>query len=276
MVSWEEDSPSEPPGERPRDRKIDEAKKLVLRFLSDNEGVFYIKQLQVLLEENFYHWIVGRAVGELIDDDAIGSQEVARKNGKAVFVFRKALRYRQRRIKKAVQVIEKFSAQEVARGCGESAENLFLVAFMAHGFAFASTDISEQRNTRKYAGKVWAATNHELDFIIARDGIAYGAEVKNTWDYIPRNEMRMKQLMCRFLGVKPLFIWRFAPKNYMWEIIKGGGYGMIFKTHIFPSTHKALVEEIKSVLDLDCDCPRRIPDGILQKFVSWHKRSVRV
>jgi hypothetical protein len=272
-MSWDEQDYGRAQGEeRPRDAKIDAAKKLVLEFLSNHTGVFYIKQLQVLLEGNFYHWIVGRAVGELIDEDAVGSQKVPLKNGKAVFLFKRSLRYRQRRIKKAVQVIQKYSLQEVSRGSGEWAENLFLVALMAHGFAFASRDISEQRNTKRYAGQEWPETMHQLDFIVARDGIAYGAEVKNTWDYIPPNELRVKQRMCEFLGLKPLFIWRYAPKSYMWKIIQGGGYGMIFKTHIFPPTHKALAEEISMVLRLECDCPRRIPDGILERFVKWHQK----
>jgi hypothetical protein len=276
-VSWDdEDFGLTRETERPRDPKIDGAKKLVLDFLTKNEGVFYIKQLQVLLEGDYYHWIVGRAVGELLEERAIGSQEESLKTGKAVFLFRRGLRYRQRPIKTAKRIIEEYSLQEVSRGCGEWAENLFLVALMAHGFSFASSDIAEQRNTRRYADKQWSETMHQLDFIVARDGIVYGAEVKNTWDYIPPSELRLKQRMCEFFGIKPLFIWRFAPKSYMWEIIEGGGYGMIFKAHIFPPTQQKLVEKIKGVLNLECDCPRRIPDGILQRFVNWHVKKNKV
>jgi len=73
-VSWDDEGWERPvKGRSARDVKIDGAKQLVLDFLSkNNEGVFYIKQLQVLLEETYYHWIVGRAVGELIGERAIG------------------------------------------------------------------------------------------------------------------------------------------------------------------------------------------------------------
>ena len=273
-MSWdEEDWASPDQGERPRDRKIDGAKALISDFLSRNKrAVFYIKQLQVLLEGTYYHWIVGRAVGELIDEGAVGHQEVALKHGRAVFLFNRSLRYRQRQIRKVERIIDKYSQEEVSRGCGAWAENLFLVALMQHGFGFASKDVREQRNTRAYNGKEWTLTKHELDFIVARDGVAYGAEVKNTWDYIPPEELRLKQQMCEFLGIRPLFIWRFAPKSYMWEIIQSGGYGMIFKAHIFPPTHELLAREIRTVLGLECDAPRRIPDGILKRFVNWHVR----
>jgi hypothetical protein len=47
-MSWDEQDYGTAQGEeRARDAKIDAAKKLVLEFLSNNDGVFYIKQLQV-------------------------------------------------------------------------------------------------------------------------------------------------------------------------------------------------------------------------------------
>lgn len=147
---------------------------------------------------------------------------------------------------------------------------------MQYGFGFGSAEVNEQRNTRSYGGKEWKETAHNLDFIMGRDGIVYGAEVKNTWDYIPPEELRIKQEMCEFLGVKPLFIWRFAPKSYMYEIIKRGGYGMIFKAHIFAPMDVALVRAIREVLGLECDSPSRIPDSILERFVKWHRNTAGV
>jgi hypothetical protein len=167
-----------------------------------------------------------------------------------------------------VRVIEGYSKPAIAMACGQQAENLFLVAFAEYGFELVA------RNTREYGGRVWAGSAHTLDFIVRRDGVVYGAEVKNTWDYMPREEFGVKVRMCGFLGVRPLFIWRYAPKNYMNEVFEAGGYGMIFKAHIFPMGQEGLVEAVWGTLGLECDTARRIPDGIMERFVRWHERSL--
>lgn len=45
---------------------------------------------------------------------------------------------------------------------------------------------------------------------------------------------------------------------------------MPFKSHIYDLSQKALVEKIKTELGLPADCPRAIPDGILERFKRWH------
>lgn len=80
--------------------------------------------------------------------------------------------------------------------------------------------------------------------------------------------------MCLFFGVRPLFIMRNAAKTYMWEIIKRGGYGMIFKSQIYDLSQRPLVEKIKDELGLPADCPRAIPDGILERFKNWHLKQI--
>jgi hypothetical protein len=249
-VGWDE-TEQEGTWEPSRDTKIDEAKDRILTVMgAEDKRVFFIKQLQVMLEGEFYHWIVGRAVGELVEEKRIGHENVRLRHGKASFLYSRRHRYPRRQIRKAAELIERYSQEEVARGCGAWAENLFLVSLMQHGFRFASQEIEEQRGTRAFAGKEWTQTKHNLDFIVARDDVVYGAEVKNTWDYIPPEEMRVKLAICGYLGITPLFIWRFAPKSYMWEIIQAGGYGMIFKTHIFPPTHERLGREVRDMLGL--------------------------
>ncbi len=257
--------------ERPRDSKIDRAKEEVVALLARNrESVYYIKQMQVLLEQDFFHWITGRAVGELIEERSVGHEDAILVGGKARFIFNKGHRYRARQIGRAVRTIERYSDTEIARACGHWAESLFLLALAEHGFSVHG------RSVNQWGEKKWTATRHNLDFIVSRDAIAYGAEVKNTWDYIPPDELRTKLDMCEFLGLKPLMIWRFAPKTYMYEVIERGGYGMIFKTHIFPLGHSVLVSEIRDALGLECDTPSRIPDGILDRFVRWHVRAGKV
>ena len=64
------------------------------------------------------------------------------------------------------------------------------------------------RNTREYQGRVWETSEHNLDFIFERDGIAYGIEVKNTLGYMDREEFLLKIKLCEWLGIKPVFVCR--------------------------------------------------------------------
>src|SRR5688572_33313155 len=56
---------------RPRDPQTDLAKADLLERIQAENRVFYVQQLQVLHERNYFHWITGRALRELIDEGRI-------------------------------------------------------------------------------------------------------------------------------------------------------------------------------------------------------------
>ena len=74
------------------------------------------------------------------------------------------------------------------------------------------------------------------------------------------------------MRVKPLFIMRWSPKTYNKMIIDKGGYAMIFEKQIYELNQAKLVERLKAELGLPVDCPKAIPDGILERFLKWHER----
>jgi len=261
---WEEERPES----LPRDIKIDEARETLLDFFNEHdEGVYYLKQLEVFFEKKFFHWLIAKAVNELIEEGLLGKEEAPLQKGTSLkFVFNKSLRYYKRPIKKCIKIVKEYANPVIAISCGRQAEVLFFNALTNKGFLSKGQEINE------YRGKKWAKTGHDLDFIIERDNIAYGCEVKNTWDYIDKDELSIKMEICDFLGIKPLFIMRYSPRVYNWEVIQRGGYAMIFETQIYPFGHKELVERIKEGLNLPVDCPRAIPEGIVERFLKWHKR----
>lgn len=201
-----------------RDTKIDEAKIELQRFFNENaEEVFYIKQIEVLHEKKFFHWIISRAINELISEDKLKSEfEILLGKTRVKFIFNKKYRYYKRDLKKKIEIIRKYSQPEIAKACGRQAEVLFLNALTLKGFRVLG------ENTNEFMGRKWRKTSHNLDFIIEKDNIHYACEVKNTFDYIDKNEMFTKLDICKYLGITPLFIMRFAPKNYIWEIAKRG------------------------------------------------------
>jgi len=125
-------------------------------------------------------------------------------------------------------LITRFSAPEFTRALGLHAETLFEAALPRAGFVPGGKDV------REYRGRRWGATEHNLDRVFERDGIGYGAEVKNTLGYIGRQELAVKLEMCEALGLRPLFILRMAPRTYIHRIIQAGGYALIFKWQLYP------------------------------------------
>jgi hypothetical protein len=130
-------------------------------------------------------------------------------------------------------------------------------------------------DVREYCGKVWTRTLHELDRIYERDGVAYGAEIKNTLGYIERDELDIKLDICSFLGVRPLFIMRASPKSYNFEIIRRGGFALLFGSQLYPFGHGRLASLVREELGLPADCPRSIPSGTVERLVRWHEKSLR-
>lgn len=62
-----------------------------------------------------------------------------------------------------------------------------------------------------------------------------------------------------------------SPKAYNYEIIERGGFALIFEMQIYPFGYRELVNKIRKVLDMPVDFPNTIPEGIIKRFVSWHK-----
>lgn len=264
----------EPEEQRPRDPVIDEARAAVEDFFEEHrDQVFYLKQLQVIFERRFYHWITAKAISELVGirrlrDTFTVLHEAAEGRATTVrFVFHPANRYTARAVRRKLDLIRRFSAEHVGRACGRQAEILFSRALFSKGFALVG------ENTRTYRAATWDETGHDLDFIVERDNVAYGCEIKNRFEYIERDEMRIKIRMCKHLGITPLFIMRAGPKSYINEIWQEGGFTKIFEAHIFPFGFGSLVDEIRNELPgMPVDSPRDLPDTILNRFLEAHAR----
>lgn len=256
--------------ERPRDPEIDAAKKTLRAFFVEHpREVFYLTQVAVLLEKRHFHWITDIALHELIGEGFLNSEVMPLLGKTRVrFVTHYTNRYFRRAAKRKLAVVRAFSEPTIARACGHQAEILFVNAFAERGFAVHGHDINQFR------GRKWTRTGHNIDFIMERDRVVYGCEVKNTWGYIDREELTIKLDLCGVLGVKPVFIMRFAPKSYLWENINPrGGFWVIYETQVYPLGQEPLVHRIREDLGLNVDAPRRIPDSIIDRFMkNVHRR----
>lgn len=273
MEDWNEDwGPGE---ERPRDTKIDEAKEAVLQklFEPNPDEVFYGRQVAVLLEAEYFHWITMKALGELVDEGRLRRDRLPLNESGNVPLSIHRLptnRYWKRRANRVVSLVRGYSDSEFTRALGRHGELMFDAALPKIGMQ------PLDRNTRSYKGKTWKVTGHDLDRIFELEGIGYGVEIKNTLSYIPIAELDAKLLMCSFLDLTPLFIMRFAPKSYVHKIGQMGGFTLIFKYQLYPYGFEGMAQEVKRELRLPVDSPAMISDGTCQRLLNWHKKRASV
>ncbi len=246
-----------------RDEKIDEAKATILRFLQENSGnVFYERQLTIIFENQFFHWITVKALLELVNEGTAQSELLQLAPKVPIRFFRmKANRYWKRQASQVMKLVKQFSAPEFARAIGLQGEILVDAALPLAGFALIA------REANSFQERVWTTTGHNLDRIVERQGTAYGIEIKNTLPYIDRDEFRIKLAMCEFLGIRPLFVSRMAPKSYNYEIIQRGGISWILGTQYYPFGHEELANAVQRDLRLPVACRARIQDGDVTRLV---------
>ncbi|HZQ75408.1 MAG TPA: hypothetical protein VFB08_21040 [Burkholderiales bacterium] len=254
---WEED--------RPRDPVLDRAIARLRSFFSQAPTrLFYSTQIETALERDFFHWIVGRGLLELGNAAELTRRTMPLQGQSINFYASRKHRYFERQLKTMLALLARIYDPEFTHAIGRQGELMFDAALGRYGFR------AEASNTKSWGGKTWMKTNHNLDRIVIRDGVAYGVEIKNTQNYISREELRTKIELCRHLGVKPLFIMRFAPKSYMFEIFKSGGFGLLFEEQMYPLGHTELLKQVRETFGLKVSSPKDVKDGDMQRLLKWH------
>ena len=250
----------------PRDPKIDQAADRLRTFFDDSpQRLFYSIQIETLLERDFFHWITGRALLEMGDAKEITRVSETIQGQTVNFYANRKHRYVRRELKLMLNILARLFDPEFTHAIGRHGELMFDAALGRFGFRAEAKDVKAWNN------RTWTETNHNLDRIITRDGLAYGVEIKNTQNYISRDELRLKIRISQYLGLIPLFIMRFAPKSYMFEIYKSGGFGLLFEEQIYPWAHNDLLEQARKQLLLKVQCPRDVKEGDMQRFLNWHQ-----
>jgi hypothetical protein len=136
------------------------------------------------------------------------------------------------------------------------------------GFLPMAKDVNE------WNGIQWTETRHNLDRIVVKDSIGYGVEIKNTQNYISHEDLRIKIRLCRHLGIRPLFIMRFAPKSYIEEVRRLGGFTLLFEDQMYPLSHIKLMREVRTALGLKVQSPRDFKEGDIQRLLNWHDKKL--
>jgi len=260
------DNYEQPFFERPRDRQIDVAKGVLIErfFPDDGTTVYYGRQLEVALEREFFHWITKRALNELAEERTINFAEEKTDHHVAHFYWPRRHRYPRRQIRDTLALIKEFSDPTFTRALGSQAELLLDAGFARIGFRVLASNVREHGEIK------WLNTDHNLDRIIERDGLAYGVEVKNQLAYIDQTEFQIKLQMCEHLDLRPLFVARMMPKNYIQTVVQAGGFSLLFGNQHYPLLADELAKRVRDRLGLPILCIRELPDTTLKRFERWH------
>jgi hypothetical protein len=153
-------------------------------------------------------------------------------------------------------------------GLGQTGKLLVNEGFTRYGFSVLG------RNTNQLEGKRWTRTGHNLDFIFERDSIRYGVEVKNTLDYMDKEEFDIKIEICKELDILPLFVNRMMPSTWMEELRENNGIWMIMGYQLYPIAHKKLADKVRKEMGLPVDAPNWLNDGTMNRLMKLHMQKV--
>lgn len=258
---------------RPVKKKIEDSEeakaraRLLAHFVDHPTEIFYSRQLEVLFEDEYFHWVTNRALRGLIAENAV-TMEVRKLDigSEMKLVWNTRFRFNRRAVSEVHALVNAYTSAATDGTLGMQGEHLVLAAFARNKFVLVSEE------AREYNGVTWSESGHDLDFIFERGGVGYGVEVKNTLGYMDVDEFVTKIRLARAIGVKPVFVVRALPRTWHQALVRAGGFGLIMKYQFYPWTHADLAASIRESLGLPVDTPKRIEKGTMERLEQWIRK----
>lgn len=249
----------------PPDPKTQQAKKLIIERLGQEpKRVYFQRQLEVIYEKKFFHWVTDRAIRELQEEGKISVNfypiPVGIHRDAVKIITSRSNRFYKREATRIIELITGYSHPSVTQDIGLWGQELFKVAYGRYGFQLIAED------TNEFQGRRWLESDKNIDFIVEKKGRYFGCEVKNTLGYMDKREWTEKLRMCKFFGVIPVFILRYSPTVWNYEIYKKGGLVQLFEAQVFSPGRRELVNQLRDELELPAMVSRKIPDSIMERF----------
>jgi hypothetical protein len=116
--------------------------------------------------------------------------------------------------------------------------------------------LPKARDAHQFADRQWTETKHTLDRIFEKDGVFYGTEIKNRLSHISQEQLYTKLSMCDTLHLRPLFIARWMPKSYVYELFQKGGFALLMKFQFHPFGSESVAATVRGRLKLPVARPR--------------------
>jgi hypothetical protein len=233
--------------------------------------VFFSRQVEVLFERRFFHWVTNRALRELASQGFLRTEvrPLAAAGGSVHLYWHHRYRYPKRDANRVVGLINDYSGHPMGHAVGWQGEQLVLEGFARNRFVLIG------RNVNALDSATWTESAHNMDLAVERDGLRYGIEVKNTLPYMDHKELDVKIRLCAHLGITPVFVVRMLPKTWINEVRLAGGFSLILEWQLYPLTHVGLARRVRAEFGLPVDTPKALEQGTMQRFITWHERRAR-
>ena len=204
--------------------------RLLAHFIDNPEVVFYSRQLEIIFEGEFFHWITNRALRSLVSEKHVITETRQLDIGSEIkLVWYRNFRFYKRAATEVFDLVNRYTNAATDGTLGMQGEHLVLAAFARRQFLLVSEEANE------YQGVKWTGTGHDIDFIFEKNGRGFGVEVKNTLGYMNIDEFVAKIRLGRHIGVSPIFAVRYLPRIWVEALARAGGYAMIMKYQSRPS-----------------------------------------
>ncbi|MCJ7632397.1 hypothetical protein MUP77_08390 [Candidatus Bathyarchaeota archaeon] len=269
-------------GEPEPDRYLEDAVRQIEEIIS-TQKVVTERELKVRLEDKFFPWVTGHALKTMVENTGtVVSQGLAGRRGRIeTKIFYSLPDFAYDEIVGEMREKRNVSREVNAMLTGHApatyyAEDLFERAFLSLGFEIIERNASEYKG-RKAIG-IEGKEPPNLDFILERDNITYGADVKNwiRFESNTRTKVMSKVEIAKQLGIVPFIIARYVDKDTMYKgVILNGGICYIFKTLIFSPDFDSLALKASQVLGYPTIALDRLPWYKLKYLDSLHKLVIK-
>lgn len=239
------------------------------------------REIKVRLENEFFPWVVGRALNLLLKENRIshsgfpGRRKLVGISEPMYFFTVSGTTYSE--IREVLSRKREIAAYvngllTGASPAGYHAERLFLGALEEKGFTCLGEDVSEFRGSRVRGipGKELG----NLDFIMERGSLTLGVDVKNwiRYEWATRDKVSQKVKYAKDLNVVPFIIARYVDKDTIFtQIVKKGGFVYPYRELILPSAFKSLADQAKELLGY----PTIATDSLPQYKKDWLEKLIQ-
>jgi hypothetical protein len=113
----------------------DVREKLIELFERNQKKVFFSRQLEVRLEDDYFHWVTNRAIRALVEEGSIKDETRSMQStGEIHLLWHPSFRYFKREAAKLVKLVEEYSHPNIAGAIGLHGESMVLEGFARHEF----------------------------------------------------------------------------------------------------------------------------------------------
>lgn len=240
--------------------EVDKDVQVALPLIEDiiaQQKVVTDREVKVRLEDKFFPWVTGRALDTMERDGVIRrvgyvGRRTVRGRVPEVFYAPYGMEYerivgtiiQKRRVTRDINAI--LTAHAPA---GTHAEDLFEETFEALGFKIHGRDVSEFKG--RHVLGVQGKQPPNLDFVIERDRVVYGVDVKNwiKYEYNTRHAVISKVLLALQLKIVPFIIARYVDKDTIYRrVIEKGGICYPYRTLLVPPIFDSLATQAGSLM----------------------------